>query len=313
MRNILLCLVVLAGSSAAWDPLSSHYLSHVLSVTDADSYFSLGYFGFSQYWETDTLNCDSLYDHREGYGVVRFMWKGSYGLTSSHTISLTVPGFLQISGPGDTTGVGIADPWICLDGWMSRDPQLILRGALRPTLKGTLDTGDYTESDRHVAAEVSGTVEMPISGTSSGPRAEISAGIRHYFTGWDQIPGSPRDSADTSPGNEFRGGASLILPVNRELDFNIGLEFATRSETEIESAEVTGSGVSYVDLRSGIILDNTQLKINVDVFYRLSGENVNKEWGLMVSGIGLNFGDLFGVSSGGRSGSSGGGSGGRTQ
>lgn len=312
MRNLLLCLLVVAGVSVAWDPLSSHYNSHVLAVTGGDSDFSIGYFGFSQYWETDTLNFDSLYDHREGYGILRFMWKGSYGLTSSHTISLTVPGFLQFSGPGDTTGVGIADPWICVDGWMSRDPQLILRGALRPTLKGTLDTGDYTESDRHVAAEVSGTVEMPISGTSAGPRVEISAGIRHYFTAWDQVPGAPRDSADTSPGNEFRGGALMILPVNRELDFNVGLEFATRSETEVESLQITGSEVSHVDLRSGIVLDNSQLKLNVDVFFRLSGQNVNKEWGVMVSGIGFDFGDLFSVASGGRSGSSGS-SGGRTQ
>ncbi len=303
MRNTLFTLVVFAGVILAWDPLSSHYFSHVLPVTGTDGEFSLGYFGFSQYWESDTLNFDSLYDYREGYGVLRFMWSGRYGLTSSHTISLTVPGFLQFSGPGDTTGVGIADPWICVDGWMSRDPQFILRGALRPTLKGTLDTGDYTESDRHVAAEVSATFELPISGSSSGPRVEVSGGLRHYFTAWGEIPFAPGDSADTSPGMEFRGGALMILPVNRELDFNAGLEFASRSETEIDSEEITGSEVSSVDLRSGIVLDNSQLQLNVDIFYRLSGQNVDKEWGLMVSGIGLDIGDLFSVSSsGGRTG-----------
>ncbi len=107
----------------------------------------------------------------------------------------------------------------------------------------------------------------------------------------------------------------MILPVNRELDFNFGLEMASRGETEIDSQEIPGSGVSHVDFRTGIELDNTQLKLDVDVFFRLSGENVNKEWGLMVSGIGWNFGDLFSVTSGGRTGSSGssGDSGGRTR
>ncbi|HPR21342.1 MAG TPA: hypothetical protein PK991_01465 [Candidatus Sabulitectum sp.] len=311
MRLSLAVAVVLVCTALAWDPLSSHYLSHVLPVTGTDSDFSLGYFSFGEYWETDTLGFDSLYEYREGYGIVRFMWAGRYGLTSSHTISLIVPGFLQFSGPGDTTGVGIADPWIVVDGWMSRDPQFVLRGALRPTLKGTLDTGDYTESDRHVAAEVSGTMEIPMGGSSTGPRLQVSGGLRHYFTAWDQVPGAPGDSADTSPGMEFRAGALAVLPVNRELDFHAGLEMASRSETEVDSQDINGSEVSHVDLRTGIQLDNSQLQLTVDLFYRVSGENTNKEWGLMVSGIGWNLGDLFSVGTGGRTTTSGG-SGGRT-
>ncbi len=300
MKTALFVLVFLVAIALAWDPLSYGYLSHVLPVTGTSGEYALGYFGFSQYWETDTLNFDSLYDYREGYGVVRFLWAGRYGLTSSHTISLIVPGFLQISGPGDTTGVGIADPWICLDGWMSRDPQFILRGALRPTLKGTLDTGDYTESDRHVAIEVSGTVEVPVSGGTSGPRLQASAGLRHYFTAWDQVPGAPRDSADTSPGMELRGEARLILPVNRELNFHAGFEMITRGETEVDSEEISGSEVSYVDLRTGIELDNSQLELEVDIYYRLSGQNVNKEWGIFIGGMGLDLGDIFSVGTGGR-------------
>lgn len=315
MRKTLLVLLLVVCSTMAWDPLSSNYMSHVLPVTGTDSDFSLGYFSFSEYWETDTLNFDSLYEHRESYGILRFMWAGSYGLTPSHTIRLIIPGFLQFTGPGETAGAGIADPWISVEGWMSRDPQLILRGALRPTLKGTLDSGEYTESDRHVAAEVSGTVQLPLSGPASGPRLQASGGLRHYFTAWDLVHGTMSDSADTSPGTEFRGGVRMILPVNRELDFNFGLEMASRGETEIDSQEIPGSGVSHVDFRTGIELDNTQLKLDVDVFFRLSGENVNKEWGVMVSGIGWNFGDLFNVTSGGRTGSSGSssGSGGRTR
>lgn len=300
MRTTVFVLAFWAGLALAWDPLSYGYLSEVLPVTGTSSDFGLGYFGFSQYWETDTLGFDSLYDCREGFGVVRFVWAGRYGLTSSHTISLIIPAFLQLAGPGDTTGVGIADPWICLDGWMSRDPHFILRGAIRPTLKGTLDTGDYTESDRHVATELSATFLIPVSGTLSGPRLQVSGGLRHYFTAWDQVPGSPRDSADTSPATELRGEARLILPVNRELNFHAGLEMATRGETEVDSEEIAGSQVSHVDLRTGIELDNSQLKLKVDIYYRLSGENVNKEWGIIVSGIGFDMGNLFNLGTGGR-------------
>ena len=310
MRTTSFILVLFTAIALAWDPLGYSYLGEVLPVTGASGDLSLGYFGFSQYWETDTLGFDSLYSHREGFGVVRFLWAGRYGLTSSHTISFILPAFLQIAGPGDTTGVGIADPWICVDGWMSRDPQFILRGALRPTLKGTLDTGNYTESDRHVAAEVSATFLIPVSGSLSGPRIQASGGLRKYFTAWAEVPGAPGDSADTSPGMEFRGEARMILPVNRELNFHAGFEFATRGETEIDSSDIAGSEVSSLDLRTGIELDNTQLELNVDIYYRLSGQNVNKEWGFLVSGIGLDLGDIFSLGTGGRSSTSGESSGG---
>ncbi len=300
MKLALFILTLFVAVSLAWDPLSYGYLSEVLPVTGTSSDFGLGFFGFSQYWETDTLDFDSLYDYRDGFGVVRFQWAGRYGLTSSHTISLIVPGFLQIAGPGDTTGVGIADPWISLDSWMSRDPQFILRGALRPTLKGTLDTGDYTESDRHVAAELSGTVLVPMSGPLTGPRLQITGGLRHYFTAWDEVPGTVRDSADTSPATELRGEARMILPVNRELNFHAGFELASRGETEVDSNEIPGSEESYIDLRTGIELDNTQLELDIDVYYRVSGKNVNKEWGIIVSGIGFDMGNLFDIGSGSR-------------
>ncbi len=300
--KVIIMLVLFVSISLAWDPLTYSYLDEVLSVTGTESDFSFGYFASSQYWETDTLGFDSLYDHRDNFGVIRFQWTGRYGLTPSHTISLVVPGFLQVAGSTDTLGVGIADPWICFDGWISRNPQFILRGALRPTLKGALDTGNYTESDRHVAVEISGTTVMPINNSMSGPRVQLTGGLRKYFTAWDQVPSSPGDSADTSPAVELRGEALLVLPVNRELNFHAGFEFARRGETEVNSADINGSEVSYVDLRSGIQIDNTQLTFEVDVYYRMMGQNVNKEWGLVVSGIGFDMGDLFDIGSTGRSG-----------
>lgn len=302
MKVTVSILFLFVSISLAWDPLAYGYLGEVLSVTETESDFSFGYFSSSQYWETDTLGFDSLYDFRDNLGVIRFQWAGRYGLTPSHTISLVVPGFLQIAGSNDTLGVGIADPWICFDGWISRNPQFVLRGALRPTLKGTLDTGNYTESDRHVAAEISGTATVPINSSSSGPRVQFTGGLRHYFTAWDQIPSSPGDSADTSPPTELRGEALLILPVNRELNFHAGLEFATRGETEVNSVDINGSEMSYVDLRSGIQIDNSQLSFEVDVYYRMAGQNVNKEWGIVVSGIGFDMGDVFDIGSSGRSG-----------
>jgi len=43
------------------------------------------------------------------------------------------------------------------------------------------------------------------------------------------------------------------------------------------------------------------------VYIRLGGENVDKEWGIILSGIGIDLGDVFSVGTGGRS-SEGGGS-----
>ena len=300
MKVTVVMLVLFVSIGLAWDPLAYSYLNEVLSVTETESDFSFGFFSSGQYWETDTLGFDSLYDYRDNLGVIRFQWAGRYGLTPSHTISLIVPGFLQVAGSTDTLGVGIADPWICFDGWISRSPHFLLRGALRPTLKGALDTGNYTESDRHVAVEISGTAVMPINNSSSGPRVQLTGGLRQYFTAWDQVPSSPGDSADTSPGIELRGEALLILPVNRELNFHAGLEFARRGETEVNSVDINGSEVSYVDLRSGIQIDNTQLTFEVDVYYRMMGQNVNKEWGLVVSGIGFDMGNLFDLGTSGR-------------
>lgn len=297
MKVSVFILVLFISISLAWDPLAYSYLNEVLSVTETESDFSFGYFSSGQYWETDTLGFDSLYDYRDNFGVIRFQWTGRYGLTPSHTISLVVPGFLQVAGSTDTLGLGIADPWICFDGWISRNPQFILRGALRPTLKGALDTGNYTESDRHVAVEVSGTTVVPINSSSSGPRVQLTGGLRHYFTAWDQVPSSPGDSADTSPATELRGEALLILPVNRELNFHAGFEFASRGETEVNSIDINGSERAYVDLRTGIQIDNSQLTFEVDVFYRMTGKNVDKEWGILVSGIGFDMGDLFDIGS----------------
>ena len=52
-------------------------------------------------------------------------------------------------------------------------------------------------------------------------------------------------------------------------------------------------------VRAGFDLDNPGISLSADVWYRLGGENTTKEWGFMLSGIGLGLDDLFG-SGGGR-------------
>jgi hypothetical protein len=298
----VVAILVLAGVSEGYDPLCYNRLTEVLGMTQARADFGIGFFSAGSYWETDTLGRDSLYEFRETLSVIRASFSGQYGLTSSHTIGFILPMYLQVSGMRDTSGVGITDPWITFDGWIERTPQIIGRAALRIPLKGALESGEYSESDRHLAIDGSLTMETPISG-SSGPMISATGSLRYYFWAWDRIHGTAADSADTRPPIEFRGYGSIVLPVNPELSVRLGIEAAMRGETsarfETGDDEIPGSAFSQYDLRAGFDLDNPDISLSADVWYRLGGENTTKEWGFMLSGIDLGLGDLFG-SGGGR-------------
>jgi len=302
-RTLFICSVLLmaAGVSQGYDPLYYNNLTEVLGSTQTSGDFALGYFSAGSYWETDSTGLDSLYEFRESLSVIRLLVTGKYGLTSSHTIGVILPVYLQISGSGDSSGVGLADPWITFDGWIKRTPQLIGRAAIRLPLHGALESGDYSESDRHLAIDGALTVETPISG-SSGPVIRATGGVRYYFWAWDRIPGTARDSADTRPPIELRTTGFFVLPINTELDVRLGMEIATRGETSVKdesgSGSQEGSSFHQYDLRAGFDLNNPSIKLVVDFFYRLGGENTTKEWGLMISGIGIGLDDIFGTSGG---------------
>jgi hypothetical protein len=308
-RPILAALVVLiCGITLAYDPLYYNNLTEALRAMEMDGDVAFGFFGAGSYWRNDTLGNSQQYDLDPGLGVVRFQFLGRYGLTNSHTISIIIPGYLQLQGPGDSTGLGIADPWISLDGWLTREPRLFARGAIRIPLKSALESGDYTESDRHMALDGAMTVVSPISSGSSA-LVEATAGLRYYMSAWDGLYRIPRDSAETKPPIELRLTAFLVLPVNPELDLRIGGDIVSRGETE---AEINGSWVSQDysnfsqrDLRGGFSINNQNLNITGEIFYRFGGENTTKEWGIMISGTGLDFTDLFSTSTSSSSGSGG--------
>jgi len=268
-----------------------------------DGDVSVGYFIAGKYWYTDTLGNSEEYEYDTSLGVIRFQFLGRYGLTNSHTLSIVIPGFIQLQGPGDSTGIGIADPWISLDGWLTREPRLFARGAIRIPLKSALESGDYTESDRHFAFDGALTVVSPIS-SGSGVNIEATAGLRYYLSAWDMLHADRRDSAETKPPVELRLTGFLVLPVNPELCLRFGGEMATRGETQalIDGDWIgqNGSEFNLRDLRGGISLNNESLSLTMEIFYRLGGENTAKEWGFMISGTGLDPTDLFETSSGSR-------------
>ncbi len=300
-RILALALLIISGISMGYDPLYYNNLTEALRAMDMDGDVAFGFFGAGSYWRNDTLGNSQQYDIDPGLGVIRFQFLGRYGLTNSHTISVIIPGFIQIQGPGDSTGIGIADPWISLDGWLTREPRLFARGAIRLPLKSALESGDYSESDRHLALDGALTVVSPISDGSSA-LVEATGGLRYYMSAWDGLFTIPRDSAETKPPIEIRLTAFLVLPVNPELDLRIGGDIVSRGEIQ---AEIDGSWVdqdysnlSERDLRAGFSINNSSLNLTGEVFYRLGGENTNKEWGLMISGTGLDFTDLFSSTSG---------------
>jgi hypothetical protein len=299
----ILAALLSAGAATAYDPLYYDNLTAVLNAMEAHGGAALGYYGAGSYWMTDSLGGSDLYDYRTSLGILRVLFLGRYGLTNSHTISIAVPAFLQIQGESDSTGLGIADPWIALDGWISRDPQLIARGALRIPLKGALESGDYSESDRHFALDGALTVETSIS-QGSDATVQGTAGLRYYFWAWDGLFSHPRDSADTRPPIELRFTGFLRYPLNQELTIRLGGEVASRSDLSARSADSTwtqeGSALSQVDLRAGFELNNSSMDLTAEVFYRLSGENTDKEWGIMIDGTGLDLLSLFSTTSGTR-------------
>ncbi len=295
-RILISVILIVSGIALGYDPLYYDNLTEALHAMQADGDVAFGYFGASQYWRTDSLGNSDLYDYNTGLGVIRFQFLGSYGLTNSHTLSIIIPGYLQLQGPGDTTGVGISDPWISLDGWLTREPRLFARGAIRIPFKGFLESGSYTESDRHFAFDGAMTVVTPLS-AGSGISIEATGGLRYYLSAWDRLHSSKRDSAETKPPVELRLAGFFVLPINPELSLRLGGEFATRGETEARINGIwnsqNGSGFSQRDLRAGFSVNNASLNLTAEVFYRLGGENTSKEWGLMICGTGLDFTDLF--------------------
>jgi hypothetical protein len=295
-RISLLIVLLVSGITLAYDPLYYDNLTEALHSMMADGDVAFGYFGSSIYWANDSLGNSQEHEYGTSLGVIRFQFLGRYGLTNSHTISIVIPGFVQLQGPGDSTGIGIADPWISLDGWLTREPRLFARGAIRIPLKSALESGSYSESDRHFAFDGAMTVVSPLS-AGSGINIEATAGLRYYFSAWDRLYSDRRDSAETKPPVELRLSGCFVLPVNPELSLRLGGEIATRGETQARIngiwADQFGSGFGQQDLRAGFSINNESLNLTAEVFYRLGGENTSKEWGLMISGIGLDFTDLF--------------------
>lgn len=295
-RILIIVILFACGIALSYDPLYYDNLAEALHSMQVEGDVAFGYFAASQYWWTDSLGNSEEHDYNTSLGVVRFQFLGRYGLTNSHTLSLIIPGFIQLQGPGESNGIGIADPWISLDGWLTREPKLFARGAIRLPLKGALESGDYSESDRHFAFDGAMTLVSPIS-SGSGINIEATAGLRYYLSSWDVLHSNKRDSAETKPPVELRFTGFFVLPVNPELCLRLGGEIARRGETEalIDGSWIdqNGSAFGYQDLRAGFSMNNESINLTAEIFYRLGGENTAKEWGLMISGTGLDFTDLF--------------------
>jgi len=308
-KTLLLLLAVAVPAALCYDPLFHDNLTEVLPSTGTDGEVCIGYFSSGGVWRTDSTGESTYYELESSVSSLRLLAIGRYGLTTSHTVSAVLPAYFLLSSPGDSTGGGIPNVWVSLDGWMERDPQVLLRGAMRIPFKGALESGSYREGEQNLALDGSVTVETPISRAYGGASLRGTGGIRYSFWSWDAVPSSSQDlpdSADVRPATEVRLQGLLAFQANPELELRGGLEFATRGDSDVRTddgeTEVENTGRSTLDLRAGFSLSRSDMPLSFDLYYRLDGENTGKEWGLMVSGIGLGLGDLLGgTSSGGRS------------
>lgn len=301
---VILVLFLFVAPASAWDPLYYQNLASVLQSMHSDGDVALGFFSSSSRWVADSTGKQIERDLPTALSVIRVLATGRYGVTNSHTVSILIPAFIQVSGAADTSGAGIADPWITLDGWIERDPMLIGRLGLRIPLKGYLESGEYSESDRHLAIDGALTVETPLSGP--GVLLRATGGLRYSMSAWSAYPPFPKDSCETRPPIEFRTTDFLVLKANPELDVRIGGEFATRGDIKCNFGEGEGwetaenTSTTTLDLRAGFDLGGASSSFTGDIYYRLSGENAFKEWGIAVTGLGLDFTSLFGLGGSGR-------------
>jgi hypothetical protein len=288
--------------ASAWDPLYYDNLSSVLPMMESDGDVALGFFSSSSRWVADSTGEMTEEEFGTALSVIRILASGRYGITSSHTVSILIPAYLQVSGEADTSGAGITDPWLCLDGWIERNPMVIGRLGIRIPLKGYLESGDYTESDPHFAFDGAVTVETPLSGP--GVLLRATGGLRYSLAAWDADPTFPKDSCDTRPPIAFRTTDFIVFKANPELDIRIGGEFSTVGDVSADFGDgwetLEGTSVNAFDLRAGFDLGGESTSFTGDIYYRLSGENTNKEWGLAVTGLGLDFTDLFSTGGSGR-------------
>ncbi len=306
-QTVLFCFILFSVIAlslpevSAYDPLYLDNPTEVLHSMKMCGNVAFGYFGANSYWESDTSGTSISVELDPPLGVLRFLMTGRYGLTNSHTISVIIPAYLKLQGYGDSLAMGIADPWFTFDGWLSRSPMLIARGAVRFPLNEALEMMDYNESDRHAALDGSLTIETPL--THGGITFEGTAGLRYYFRAWDGMPLSVKDSANTKPPIELRLTGHLSFPLNPELSLVIGGDYAVRGDTD---AEIDGekeiiehSDFSALDIRTGFVLLHDPLELMIEVFYRVSGDNTDKEWGIMFDGTGINYWEMFGGSTSG--------------
>ncbi len=308
-KTLLLLMVVTVPVALCYDPLFHDNLVEVLPATGTDGDVAMGYFSSGGVWRTDSTGESTYYELESSVSSLRLLATGRYGLTTSHTVSAVLPAYFLLSAPGDSMGGGIPNVWLSLDGWMERDPQVLLRGAIRIPFKGALETGSYREGEQNLALDGGVTVEAPISRAYGGASLRGTGGLRYSFWSWGAVPSSRLDlpdSADVRPAVEVRLLGQIAFQANPELELHGGLEFATRGDTDVRTeegeTELENTGRSTVDLRAGFSLNRSDMPLSFDLYYRLDGENTVKEWGLMVSGIGLGLGDLFGESTpGGRS------------
>ena len=304
-RAALLAALVCAlagGRASGWDILYYQNLSAVLPSMASDGDVAIGFFSSSSRWVTDSTGGSVEEDLGTALSVLRVAASGRYGLTNSHTVSILIPAYIQVSGAADTSGAGISDPWITLDGWIERDPMVIGRLGIRIPLKGYLESGDYSEGDPHLAIDGAVTVETPVSGP--GVLLRGTGGLRYSLSAFGADPTFPRDSCDTRPPIEFRTTDFLVFAANPELDVRIGGEFAARGDIEADYGDgwekLEDTATRTLDLRAGFDLGGESASFTGDIYYRLSGKNAFKEWGIAVTGLGLDFTDLFSTGGSGR-------------
>ena len=104
---VIFVLFLFVAPASAWDPLYYQNLASVLQSMHSDGDVALGFFSSSSRWVADSTGKQIEHDLPTALSVIRVLATGRYGITNSHTVSILIPAFIQVSGAADTSGAGI--------------------------------------------------------------------------------------------------------------------------------------------------------------------------------------------------------------
>jgi hypothetical protein len=229
-------------------------------------------------------------DEKATYMVIPV--KIAYGIIDGLEIGVT-PVFMMkkyerayVSDVTEYEGTGITDTWVWAKYGFAPEPMVTARLGLK------LATGEDDPADDELPT---GTGQMDIDGAimlgaPMGP-GWLDGSVGYRFRMARSADEGSLDEGDFKPGSEIRFYAGYTHFIGDTMNLRLGADGFFGSDDEIDEGGSAREFIADPDSRRGIItlipgfdymMDNG-MSLGVDMYYPLTGTNVDAAWGLGVS------------------------------